>query len=122
LSEKCRQGNKRASTAGIEGRNELVGVLRVHGRRRESDILAIDGHTVHGYSPRTELANGGGDDDRELRLRRDVAELGDDLGKRECAKRRVNELGEPAELVGEERLSRGVLCKQADERAVGPTV
>jgi hypothetical protein len=34
----------------------------------------------------------------------------------------VNELGEPAELVGEERLSRGILGKQADERAVGPTV
>jgi hypothetical protein len=114
--------NHCASSTRVEDGNELAGVLGVHARRRESDVLAIDDHTIHDYAPLLEVFIGGGDDDRELRLGRDVAQLGDDLGKRDRARGCVGKLSQSVELVGEEGLGRGVLGEQADERAVGSIV
>jgi hypothetical protein len=111
--------NGRMAVACVEDHYELAGVLWVDGGRREGDVLAVDGHTVHGYTPKGELAGvGSSDNHRELRLRRDVAELGDDFGERDRARGRVGKLGQSVELVGEEGLGRSVLGEEVGEGAV----
>jgi hypothetical protein len=59
LSSGCVLWNGCVAVACVEDHYELAGVLWVDGGRREGDVLAVDGHTVHGYTPKGELAGVG---------------------------------------------------------------